>query len=599
MKLKDMIRTMKFKDIKKGNNQLYTTWGEQLDKDHVLEEYPRPQLRRNNYQILNGYWNYCITNESAMPERYDGEILVPFSPESILSGVNKQLLPGEFLWYKRCLHFIDITERRKENKRCILHFGAVDQYCEVYLNNYKVTNHIGGYLPFSVDITNVLIEGENTLVVKVTDDSDSSYHSRGKQKLDRGGLFYTAQSGIWQTVWIEWVPNIYITSVKITPLVKQRAVEVNINLNTIINRNFKISKNVFQIDIYNRDTLIQTVNSHQNNIIISMKDFDYWSPEHPFLYDVVITAFDDKVTSYFAMRLYEVKKDQKGIPRLYLNHKPYFQNGILDQGYWPDGLYTAPSDEALIFDIQKAKELGFNMMRKHIKIEPLRWYYHCDRLGMIVWQDMVNGGGKNNMFLVGYLPTFFPFFAKMIKDKHYGLLGRENEAGREEWLKECIETVEHLYNCPSIAVWVPFNEAWGQFDAKKVYGIIRHADNTRLIDHASGWFDQKCGDFKSIHNYFHSLKVKREKRPVVFSEFGGYACYIKDHSYSWQIFGYRIYINEEALNEAFQKLYQDEITKLKKKGLAAVVYTQISDVEDEVNGLFTYDRKVCKVKALK
>lgn len=595
MNFKDMIRTMRFKGDNKPPHQLYTIWGEQLNPEHVLEEYPRPQLKRDNYTILNGYWDYCITDDDFVPENFEGKILVPFSPESILSGVKRQLMPGEFLWYRRTI----LIENLYENKRCILHFGAVDQFCEVYLNNQKILKHSGGYLPFSVEITKELIEGENTLVVKASDDSDTSHHTRGKQKLNRGGMFYTAQSGIWQTVWMEWVPYVYITSLKITPLIKRKGVEVIINLNSKDELSSELKKNDFRIEIFSEGTFLKSVKSKSTYIFIPMKKFKYWSPENPYLYNMVITAGEDKVQSYFAMRSIEVKKDSDGIPRIFLNHKPYFQNGVLDQGYWPDGLYTAPNDEALIYDIQKAKELGFNMIRKHIKIEPLRWYYHCDRMGMIVWQDMVNGGEKYNMLLVGYLPTFFPCSARWVRDKHYRLLGRANERGRREWLEECLETVELLYNSPSIAVWVPFNEAWGQFDSKKVYDMIQEKDHTRLIDHASGWFDQKCGDFRSIHNYFHPLKVKPGKRPVVLSEFGGYACYIKEHSFSWQLFGYRIYLNAEALNDDFQKLYRDEISKLKKKGLAAAVYTQISDVEDEVNGLLTYDRKVCKVTAMK
>lgn len=647
LKLKDAIRTMKFKIGDKPHLQLYTTWGEKLDPNHVLEEYPRPQLRRNNYTILNGYWDYCITKDAEIPELYDGEILVPFSPESILSGVNKQLKPGEFLWYKTTFKI----KRFPENKRCILHFGAVDQFCEVYINNRKIKEHMGGYLPFSIDLTYELLKGENTLILKVSDDSDTSYHSRGKQKLDRGGMFYTAQSGIWQTVWMEWVPNIYIESIKITPLVLQSTVEVSIQLNIdnisdicmgdrnpsrsnyestnseclnseIMNSESMSSESMnyesmnyesissesinsksltsteYHIDVYARGTLIQSEESKYPNVIIPMRNFEYWSPENPFLYDMVITVGEDCVESYFAMRIVEINTDSDGIPRIYLNHRPYFQNGILDQGYWPDGLYTAPSDEALVFDIQNAKELGFNMIRKHIKIESLRWYYHCDRLGVLVWQDMVNGGEKYNPLIVGYLPTVLPSLAKILKDKHYSLFGRKNEEGRKEWMKECEETVMHLYNCPSVVVWVPFNEAWGQFDVKKVYETIKEIDNTRLVDHASGWYDQKYGDFKSIHNYFHTLKVKTEKRPVVFSEFGGFACYINEHSYSKEIYGYRIYINEDELNKDFQKIYIHNISELKKKGLCAAVYTQISDVEDEVNGLFTYDRKICKVKPL-
>ena len=621
MNLKDAFGTLQLIKKKQIYHQLYTKWGEELDSNHVLEEYPRPQLRRDNYTILNGYWNYTITKKHSKPNNYNGKILVPFSPESVLSGVNKQLQPDEFLWYERTVWI----NKKLEGKRCILHFGAVDRYCKVFVNEKELLEHMGGYLPFSIDITKEIKEKENLLTLKVMDRSDESYHSRGKQKLKRGGMFYTAQSGIWQTVWMEWVPEMYIKTLKITPCVEKSVVQVELQMN-YANYNSETKKETYKdtkdnkidnskeyrnenkkeetqseiqeninIDIYANSKLIQTVKSHLPSITISMKEFTYWSPEHPFLYDMVITVGNDKVESYFAMRKYEIKKDKDGIPRIYLNNELYFQNGVLDQGYWPDGLYTAPSDEAFIYDIQKVKELGFNMIRKHIKIEPLRWYYHCDRLGVIVWQDMVNGGEKYNTFLVGYLPTLFPKLIEHFKDKHYALLSRKNITGREEWITECKETVEHLYNCPCIAVWVPFNEGWGQFDAGNAVKLIRDMDKTRLIDQASGWFDQQGGDFKSIHNYFRILEVVPEKRATVLSEFGGYACYSADHSYSWTIYGYRIFITNDDLNHAYQKLFQNEIAKLIQKGLSAAVYTQLADVEDEVNGLLTYDRKVCKV----
>ena len=593
MNLKDMIRTMRFKEDKNRQHQLYTPWGETLDTEHVLEEYPRPGLRRDNYTILNGYWDYSITKDNHMPVEYEGKILVPFSPESILSGVNRQLMPKEYLWYKRSI----LVEKIPKNQRCILHFGAVDQFCEIYINNQKISKHLGGYLPFSIDITKKLIKGENLLVVKVTDESDTSYHTRGKQKLNRGGIFYTAQSGIWQTVWLEWVPSLYITSLKITPMLERKGIELVIQLNSK-KLNEEYNKKGFRVDIFKEGKLLKIYRSRRTHMFIPMNNARYWTPYNPFLYDITITVGEDCVKSYFAMRSFEIVRDRDNIPRIYLNHRPYFQNGILDQGYWPDGLYTAPSDEALIYDIKKAKELGFNMIRKHLKIEPLRWYYHCDRLGMIVWQDMVNGGEEYNPFLVGYLPTFIPIFGKILKDHYYRLFGRKNEKGRRDWLEECKQTVDHLYNCPSIGVWVAFNEGWGQFDSKKVYDMIRKKDNLRLIDHASGWFDQKQGDFNSIHNYFNPLKVTPKKRPVVFSEFGGYACHIKGHSFSSKIYGYRIYMSKKALNEDFQRLYKEEINRLKKKGLSAAVYTQLYDVEDEVNGLLTYDRKICKVKEI-
>lgn len=597
MNFKDALRTFRFKKKTKGYHQLYSKWGEQLDLEHVLEEYPRPQLQRDNYSILNGYWNYAITKEAKSPDVFDGKILVPFSPESILSGVNRQLQPEEYLWYEREFNI----PQKNTHRRCILHFGAVDQYCEVLVNRVTVVKHLGGYLPFSVDITNEIREGENTLTVVVRDFSDTSYHSRGKQKLKSGGMWYTAQSGIWQTVWMEWVPKRYIENIKITPNIDKGQVELEV----IMNRNKwkyitedNTKEEFYKIEVYEGMKLLITIISKNPNIIIPMENYKSWSPENPFLYNIVITTREDVVKSYFAMRSIVIKKDADGIPGIYLNHKPYFQNGLLDQGYWPDGLYTAPSDEALVYDIMKAKELGFNMLRKHLKIESLRWYYHCDRLGMLVWQDMVNGGSEYNMITVGYLPTLFPDLAIYRRDKKYKKLSREDENGRIEWIEECKKTVELLYNSPCICVWVPFNEGWGQFNAAKAYALIKKLDSTRLIDHASGWFDQKEGDFKSIHNYFHKLKVKIEERPVVFSEFGGYACYIFNHSYSWQVFGYRIYLTKEDLNKAYQNLYKNEISKLIKKGLSACIYTQLSDVEDEVNGLLTYDRKICKVEPL-
>lgn len=593
MNMKDAVRTLFFKEKKAtANNQLYTIWGEKLDTEMVLTEYPRPQLKRDNYTILNGYWDYSITKENIEPESFPGRILVPFSPESVLSGVNRQLLPGEFLWYQRSF---DLEDRRP-GMRLILHFGAIDQSCEVFINEVKVAEHIGGYLPFSVDITEDVRVGKNQLTVKVEDVSDTSYHSRGKQKLMRGGMFYTAQSGIWQTVWYEWVPSTYITSIKLTPRLDREELELSVSLNSAVDQ--AKSQHKYQIAIMEEDKLLQEVISSEGSLTIKLEKLICWSPEKPFLYGLDITVGEDRIQSYFAMRSVELKKDPEGNTRIYLNNEPYFQNGLLDQGYWPDGLYTAPSDEAIIYDIEQAKALGFNMLRKHIKIEPLRWYYHCDRLGMLVWQDMVNGGEEYNQLLVGYLPTLFPGIAGRFKDKHYKLLGRDNKEGRREWSMECRRSVELLYNCPSIVVWVPFNEGWGQFDAKEAYQLIKELDGTRLIDHASGWFDQGIGDFESIHNYFHPLTVKHKDRAVIFSEIGGYACYMPEHSFSWKVYGYKIFLTKEDFNSAYQKLYRIELSKLVQQGLSAVVYTQLSDVEDEVNGLFTYDRKICKVSPL-
>ena len=593
MNIKDAVRTLFFKETQEASNhQLYTVWGEQLASEQVLTEYPRPQMRRDNYTILNGLWDYCITKNSNHPEVYDGQIRVPFSPESVLSGVNRQLKPEEFLWYRRSL----LIGHKFERRRLILHFGGVDQSCEVFINNNKVAEHLGGYLPFSIDITEEVFDGENILSLRVVDQSDTSYHSRGKQKLNNGGMFYTAQSGIWQTVWYEWVPDCYITSIKMTPNTERSEMNIQVHMNDY--RPELKNKRIIGIEVWEDRKQVQNFTATGTDFLIKLDHGICWSPENPFLYELVITVGEDRVESYFALRSVELKVDEAGITRIFLNGKAYFQNGLLDQGYWPDGLYTAPSDEAMIFDIEQAKALGFNMLRKHIKIEPLRWYYHCDRIGMLVWQDMVNGGEDYNQLLVGYLPTLAPWIAGRIRDHHYKLLGRGNAEGRREWSIECRRTIEHLYNCPSIVVWVPFNEGWGQFDAKEAYTQIKELDSTRLIDHASGWFDQGIGDFESIHNYFHPLTVKYKKRAVIFSEIGGYAFYQQEHSYSWKVYGYKIFLTEQDLNQAYQKLYREELKKLYVKGLSAVVYTQLSDVEDEVNGLFTYDRKICKVAPL-
>ena len=584
MKILDALKSVNWKRNKKEYHQLFTKWGEELDPNAVLQEYPRPQLKRQNYCILNGIWDYRITDSKLIPKEYTGKILVPFSPESILSGVSHQLQPNEVLWYHRTISMEEIYR----NQRCILHFGAVDQWCKVYVNQEPVAEHMGGYLPFSIDITKQLKVGINHVEVCVTDASDTSYHSRGKQKLDRGGMFYTAQSGIWQTVWMEWVPKCYIAELKIEPRYDSSEVCFEIKQN-------QATAPLYSIEIYACNELLVRQESQNETIVVKLPKRISWSPENPFLYQVKLKMGEDQIESYFAMRKISIAVDEDGIKRIHLNNEPYFQNGVLDQGYWPDGLYTAPSDEAMIYDIKTMKELGFNMLRKHIKIEPLRWYYHCDRLGMLVWQDMVNGGETYNSMYLTYLPTISKKVIQM-KDNSYKKTSRMNQQGREEWLKECKDTVEHLYNCPCIVVWVPFNEGWGQFDAKEVLTLVQTSDKTRLIDHASGWFDQGVGDFRSEHNYFRKLEVHLDHRAYVISEYGGYACHIKGHTYSDRVYGYRRYDTPEQLTIDYQTLMKEQVQSLIKEGLCAAVYTQLSDVEDEVNGLLTYDRKVLKVK---
>lgn len=592
MRIKDALANIHKEHASDTLIQLTTIWGEQLDKNHVWQEYPRPQMKRGNYQMLHGEWDYAIVSKDDERKfKSQGKIVVPFSPEALLSGVQRQLQPAEYLWYQRKMHFTDEECRKKEKcERCILHFDAVDQQAVVYINGAEVTKHYGGYLPFEVDITEYISENPIILQVRVQDDSDTSYHTRGKQTLKRGGMFYTAQSGIWQNVWYEWVPENYIKNMKITPNYDAGSV-------SIVIESERAFKNV-QI-ILEDESVDYTVTVEGNEILLQFAEekFKSWSPEEPYLYQFTLKADEDEICSYFAMRSFTIEKDDRGIVRFFLNHKPYFLNGVLDQGYWPDGLMTAPCDEAFIYDIELAKKTGFNMIRKHIKIEPLRWYYHCDRLGMIVWQDMVNGGSIYNMPWVCYMPTALPFFGAKIKDNMYHMFSRKSEEGRLLWETECKETIEHLYNVPSISTWVPFNEAWGQFDAARVAENVKKQDLTRTVDHASGWFDQKGGDFRSVHNYFRKLVVEKdEKRAFVISEYGGYACHVKGHSSVDRVFGYKKFDSLEELSKAYRELYNEQVCPLIEKGLSGVVYTQLSDIEEEVNGLVTYDRKVVKIQ---
>ncbi|MFB0920707.1 MAG: glycoside hydrolase family 2 TIM barrel-domain containing protein [Oscillospiraceae bacterium] len=552
-----------------------TVWGDKLDPKHVLEEYPRPQMKRESYLNLNGIWDYAITETEAPPEKYEGEILVPFSPESGLSGVNRALQPSQTLWYRRIVRLPDGFNRG----RVLMHFGAVDQEASVYVNGIEVASHVGGYTPFSVDITAALRE-ENILVVKVRDYSDTSHYSRGKQKTERGGIWYTAQSGIWQTVWLESVPEKYIESIKITPLFDEGEVEL-----TVLSEDSQPC----QAQLEGKNFSFYSNEPAR----LKLPDFIAWTPESPYLYPLTVTMANDKVESYFGMRKFSVERDDKGVKRLYLNNKPYFHTGLLDQGYFCDGLLTAPSDEAMIFDIKTAKDLGFNMLRKHIKIEPLRFYYHCDRLGMLVWQDMVNGGGKyKTLTIASPLITGIHW-----KDSRYRLFARENKAGREQYTRELDETVFHLYNIVSLAMWVPFNEGWGQFDAEAAVKRILALDETRTIDHASGWHDQKIGDIRSLHVYFKPYRYKCDRlgRATVLSEFGGYNYRSEGHCFNDRDFGYKRLKTPQKLLAAYEKLYYDEILPAKEKGLCATVYTQLTDVEDELNGLVSYDRKVLKL----
>lgn len=614
MNFKDALKSI----IKPHEDDIFTplttVFSENLDKEHVWPEYPRPQMVRDSYINLNGSWDYAITGTAVPPTVFQGSILIPFSPEAPLSGVNRHLQSEEYLWYRTALpvNYAALYS----GKHLILHFGAVDYLSELYINGQSVLTHEGGYLPFEADITPYLFPENNILLLKVQDFTEVKSQARGKQTLKRGGIFYTAQSGIWQSVWMEWVNPSYIKDLKIQTDYDSRKVsvdlslcldsastcDIDLSLSALFHGNELTSQSLtFPVP---KDGPAALSDLHARlEFTIPEAEFHPWSPETPALYDLKLFFGKDHVRSYFAMRLFSIEKQKestdKEIPVFCLNHKPYFLMGVLDQGYWPDGLYTAPSDEALIYDITAMKDMGFNMLRKHIKVECARWYYHCDRLGMIVCQDMVNGGSAYHMPVISYLPTLCPGLSSHIKDSHYTALSRKDKAARIQWEKECMETIDTLSCFPSIAIWVPFNEGWGQFDTKRITKLIHEKDNTRLIDSASGWFDQNCGDFISVHNYFRPLSVTVKKwngRAFFLSEYGGFACHIKGHSSVERIFGYKRYDTLEELKAAYDELIQKSLLPLQRQGLSGAVYTQLSDVEEEVNGILTYDRKINKLK---
>ena len=568
--------------------ELATRWKNQVDTNNPLPEYPRPNMVRDSFLSLNGEWDYCINQQEKVAE-YDGTNIVPFSPETALSGVQKIVMPEDYLHYRKVFRLPDGFKK----DRVLLHFGAVDQECSVYLNGQLLGEHVGGYLSFSFDITDVLTDGENVLTLCVRDMTEKAPHARGKQKLVRKGgmssLFYTPQSGIWKTVWLESVAKEYIESLKITPLYDEAAVKVEICI-----RNAGEELRNAKVKVLDAGKVVAeaTVDVVKAEALFPLKDFVSWTPENPHLYDLEVTYGEDKVTSYFGMRKFSVGKDKKGLLRFYLNNKPFFFNGVLDQGYWPESLLTAPTEEALKYDIVKLKDLGYNTIRKHIKIEPDRFYYLCDKLGMIVWQDMPNGGGNYNLLHVMYLTNVFSWYGRTIKDNHYGIFARRDENGRNQYYKDLKGMVEQLYNYPSIAVWVLFNEGWGQFDATKATELIRGLDDTRLVNEACGWFDQKGGDMYSIHNYLRKLKVKPQKdRVVALTEFGGYAFPIPGHMACEKEFGYKHYKTKEELTANYKRLWEEEIYPNLEKGLSSTIYTQTSDIEEEINGLMTYDRE--------
>ena len=553
-----------------------------------LKEYPRPQLQRKSYINLNGEWDYRIISGKGQVCS-NGKIIVPFSPESKLSATDGHvLLPEESLEYTKVFSM----DKIKKTKHLILHFGAVDQVAYVYLNGINLGMHEGGYTAFSFDITDYVVEGDNELKVKVRDYTDRVGYARGKQSIEPSGMWYSAQSGIWQTVWMEWVPEAYVMDLNVIPYIDNNCLKMVFKVSELKGQVNITSSNLDLIKEYSIDKIVDD----KLYLTLKLNEYRLWSPETPVLYFINVEYGKDSFSTYFAMREFGVDRDDKGIPRLTLNHKPYFMNGVLDQGYYPESLMTPPSDAAMINDIETIKSLGFNMIRKHCKIEPMRWYFHCDRLGMIVWQDIVNGGTKYDMNMICNIPTVVRPFGNT-KDKNRLFLrftGRTTEKSKEIWFKECQETIKQLKSVPSIGQWCLFNEGWGQFNAEKCLDYAKNLDDTRPIDAASGWFHEDCGDVFSEHIYFEEFKVKKNRRPYVISEYGGYSLKVGNHVIRDAVYGYRKYQHAKDLQDAYDEL-MEKIKSLQEEGLSAAVFTQATDIEDEVNGLMTYDRKVQKL----
>ena len=571
--------------------------------------HPHPQFARAGFEVLDGWWDYAIVGagdaaapnwrNAAPPDAWDGRILVPFSPEAPLSGVGRQLQPDKLLWYRRSFAAPDGADA-EDRRRCILHFEALDYACACYVNGVRVGEHVGGYLPFALDVTDALVAGENELTVCVYDPSDAGVQPRGKQRLEHGGIWYTAQSGIWQSVWLETVPEARIERLAIDASAEgQLAIKAKV-------RGAAADGGELTVRVLDGGAEIARASAAPAadgtcELALDVARPHRWSPDDPHLYGLELTYGSDRVSSYCAFRTVSVEADGRGVPRLFLNHEPVFLRGVLDQGYWPDGLMTAPSDEALAFDVQAMKDLGFNLLRKHIKVECDRWYYHCDRQGMLVWQDMVSGGAAPSPWHSSYKPTFFRgSWGRYADDdpRHFPGLASDSATFRAEWTDACADTVRYLGNHPSIVTWVLFNEAWGQFDARKAVELVREIDPSRPVDAVSGWYDQHCGDFLSVHNYFRPLEVYRDAarppRAFVISEFGGLSCHLGNHSSLAPSYGYAACPDLASFRKAAREALA-QADALEAEGLAGYVYTQLSDVEEETNGLLTYDRRVNKL----
>jgi len=554
--------------------RLKTRWAADVSPKNAHQEYPRPQLVRKDWLNLNGLWDLAIVSkESGKPEAFQTQILVPFPVESALSGVMKMVSENERLWYRRTFE----VPRKWDGKRILLNFGAVDFEATVWVNGKQVGQHRGGYDDFSFDITQVVfLKGPNEIVVSVWDPTDAGTQPRGKQVRKPHSIWYTPTSGIWQTVWLEPVSAVHIKAVKIMPDIDDSSVTIR-PISTATLGKFSVEARVHE----GVKTIYTATISPGGTLVLPIKQPRLWSPEDPHLYSLTVrlklgSRTIDEVESYFGMRKSSLGKDDKGFTRLMLNNKPYFQFGPLDQGFWPDGIYTAPTDKALRYDIEMTKKLGFNMARKHVKIEPERWYYWCDKLGLLVWQDMPSGD-------------------KYIGDKDPDI--KRSPESAAEFESELTALVEDHENHPSIVMWVPYNEGWGQWDTPRIVNMIKKLDPTRLVDNTSGWTDRGVGDVNDMHKYPGPGAPEPEsKRAAVLGEFGGLGLPIRGHT--WQDeknWGYRSYTNSATLTSAYLDLVDKLFPLISEKGLSAAVYTQTTDVEIEVNGLMTYDRELVKM----
>jgi beta-galactosidase/beta-glucuronidase len=564
---------------------MLTQWSAKVDKVMPLNDYPRPNMVRQGWQNLNGQWDYAILPKQQQATKWDGKILVPFAVESYLSGVQRTMGKDSALWYKRTFK----VKKSKPGDRVLLHFGAVDWQAEVYLNGKKIGAHQGGYTSFTIDATANITGKQEELIVRVWDPTDDGKQARGKQVKNPGGIYYTPVTGIWQTVWLEVVPESYTASYKITTDIDKSTLSITPQIAG--------AKPGDQLSITIKDgdkqiTVKQLAVS--GAIVIDVPQAKLWSPESPDLYTFELSVNRngkavDKVSGYFGMRKIVVAKDAQGVDRLYLNNKEVFQYGPLDQGYWPDGIYTAANEEALVSDIKLMKDAGFNMVRKHVKVEPLRWYYQCDKLGLIVWQDMPSGYGEIVPVKDHDHSVEGDWMAKNYRD-----IDRDanNEAMyRNEWK----DIVEQLYNFPSICLWVPFNESWGQFKTNEILKWTKELDPTRVVDGPSGWIDRGEGETHDYHLYGDRLKTLpvEKGRALVIGEFGGLGFAIPGHVYSDKAWSYKSIKNEDEFYTAYKELI-DKVAELKKQGFSAAVYTQLTDVETEINGLVTYDREKIK-----